>query len=94
VDNVKLLCLCIIVFCVFVIVIGIITIHNLPGKIARKRGHPQAEAIHICSLLGLIIFPFWMAALLWAYIVPVFAPVELTAAEDQPVTQPDNGDLA
>ena len=90
----KLFCLCIIVFCVFVIVIGIITIHNLPGKIARKRGHPQAEAIHICSLLGLIIFPFWMAALLWAYIVPVFAPVELPMTADQPVARPDDGDLA
>ena len=90
----KLLCLCIIVFCVFVIVIGIITIHNLPGKIARKRGHPQAEAIHICSLLGVIILPFWMAGLLWAFIVPVFAPVELPMTADQPVAGPDDGDLA
>ena len=73
----KLFCLCLLVFCVFVIVIGIITIHELPGKIARKRSHPQAEAIHICSLLGLVIFPFWMAALLWAYIVPVFRPIDL-----------------
>ena len=88
----KLFSLCLIVFCVFVIVIGIITIHNLPGKIARKRGHPQAEAIHICSLLGLIIFPFWMAALLWAYIVPVFAPVDLaTSKPDQPGQTSEGG---
>ncbi|MGI9315715.1 MAG: DUF3302 domain-containing protein [bacterium] len=75
-----LFCLCLIVMCIFVIVIGIITVHNLPGKIARERGHPQAEAIHICSLLGLIVFPLWMAALIWAYIVPVLSPVELSNA--------------
>ena len=86
-----LFCLCLIVFCVFVIVIGIITVHNLPGKIARERHHPQAEAIHICSLLGLIIFPFWMAALIWAYIVPVFAPVEHALQSDR---AQDNGSEA
>lgn len=69
--------------CVLIIVVGIITVHELPGKIARRRGHPQAEAIRICSLLGLIVFPFWMVALLWAYTRPVFTPLpmENTAAD-------------
>ena len=71
----KLLCLGLILTCVIIIVVGIIVVHELPGKVARKRGHPQAEAIHICSLLGLIIFPFWMFALLWAYVKPVLAPI-------------------
>ena len=71
----KILCLGLIIFSVVVIVIGIIKVHELPGKIAESRGHPQAEAIRICSLLGLIIFPFWMVALLWAYIKPVLKPV-------------------
>jgi hypothetical protein len=71
----KILCLCLIVFSVVVIVVGIIKVHELPGKIAETRGHPQAEAIRICSLLGLIIFPFWMVALLWAYMKPVLKPV-------------------
>ena len=83
----KIFCLGLIVFSVIVIVVGIIKVHELPGEIARRRGHPQADAIRICSLLGLIIFPFWMFALLWAYTVPVFAPVPLTADQgviDQP----------
>ena len=87
----KLFCLGIIVFSVLVIVLGIITVHNLPGKVARKRGHPQVEAIHICSLLGLIIFPFWMVALLWAYIVPVLKPIELQGVSAVPLPQPDDG---
>ena len=74
----KLFCALLILFCILVIVVGIIKIHELPGDIAKKRNHPQAEAIRICSLLGLIIFPFWMAALIWAYIVPVMQPIEVS----------------
>lgn len=77
----KLFSLCLIIFSVVIIVVGIIKVHELPGEIARRRGHPQAEAIRICSLLGLLVFPFWMFALLWAYMVPVFAPIPLTGQE-------------
>ena len=35
----------------------IIFVHTMPGKIARSRHHPQAEAIEITSLLGLLVFP-------------------------------------
>ena len=73
----KLLCLGLIVMSVLIIVIGIVKVHELPGQIAQKRGHPQADAIHICSLLGLVIFPFWMFALLWAYVKPVMPLVPL-----------------
>jgi hypothetical protein len=70
-------CAALIVFSIIVIVVGIIKLHELPGKIAEDRGHPQAEAIKICSLLGLLIFPFWMIALLWAYTKPVLQPIAL-----------------
>jgi hypothetical protein len=94
---VKIFCLGIILFCVIVIVVGIISVHELPGKIARRRGHPQAEAIRICSLLGLVIFPFWMVALLWAYMRPVFAPlppeIESTDADHAMVQAGDGGQV-
>jgi len=54
-------------FSVIVIVLGIIKIHTYPGKIAKARNHPQSEAIEVTSLLGLLVFPLWMAALVWAY---------------------------
>ena len=73
----KIFCLGLILFSVIVIVIGIIKVHELPGEIAKRKGHPQAEAIRICSLLGLIVFPFWMFALIWAYVRPVMTPISL-----------------
>ena len=75
----KIFCLCLIVFSILVIVVGIIKLHELPGNIAQSRGHPQLDAIRICSLLGLIIFPFWMMALIWAYMKPVFKPFPVEA---------------
>jgi uncharacterized membrane protein len=83
----KLFCISVIVFCAIVIVVGIVKIHELPGDIALKRGHPQAEAIRICSLLGLLIFPFWMLALLWAYMRPVFKPVALDSVPADSATE-------
>ena len=76
----KIFCLGLIIFSVVVIIVGILKVHELPGDIAARRGHPQAEAIRICSLLGLIIFPFWMFALLWAYMKPVMQPIPLETA--------------
>ena len=41
----------------------------LPGKIAKSRNHPQAEAINVASWLGIITLGLlWPFALIWAYI--------------------------
>jgi len=40
----------------------------LPGKIARGRAHPQAEAINVCGWLGILTLGLaWPVALIWAY---------------------------
>jgi hypothetical protein len=65
--KLEIISLFIITFAVLTIVLGIIKIHTYPGRIAKERGHPQTEAIEVTSLLGLLIFPLWMAALVWAY---------------------------
>lgn len=65
--KLEIISLFLIFFSVIVIVLGIIKIHTYPGKIAKARNHPQTEAIEVTSLLGLLIFPLWMAALVWAY---------------------------
>jgi hypothetical protein len=66
------------------IIWGIAAIHMLPGRIAKGRGHPQTRAIEITSLCGLIIFPLWMAALIWANLTgePFGAPAEGPPGED------------
>ena len=60
---------------VIVPVIGITVfwlVHILPEKIAEKRHHPQAEAIHTLCLLSLFFGGLlWPLAWLWAYSKPV-----------------------
>jgi hypothetical protein len=65
-----------ILFSVIIIILGIVTVHTLPGKIARQRSHPQATGIEVCSLLGLLVFPLWMFALIWAYGGTIGTPLD------------------
>jgi hypothetical protein len=69
--TLEIVSLSLILFAVIIIVWGVAVVHTLPGKIAKKRNHSQVEAIEITSYLGLLVFPLWMAALIWAYLVPV-----------------------
>jgi hypothetical protein len=51
-----------------------------PGKIARQRNHPQAEAIAVCGWWGVITFGLLLpVAWIWAY--------TKTAAEHSPGTE-------
>jgi CBS domain containing-hemolysin-like protein len=56
-----------------VIVIALFWIvHVMPEKIAHKRHHPQAQAIHTLCLLSLVFGGLlWPIAWLWAYTKPV-----------------------
>ena len=69
--DLRIASLFLILFAVIIIVWGIAVVHTLPGKIAAKRNHSQVEAIEIMSYLGLLVFPLWMGALIWAYLEPV-----------------------
>lgn len=42
----------------------------LPGKIAFKREHSQAEAIRMAGWLGILTGIIWVLALIWAYTRP------------------------
>jgi hypothetical protein len=65
-DALTWLALGLIFFVIVLVIYMIVALHMVPGKIARKNKHPQVKAIEICSLMGLIIFPFWMIAMVWA----------------------------
>jgi len=70
--------LTIVVLIVLVALVGaiIVFLGLLPGKIARGRDHPQAEAINVASWLGIITAGLlWPFALIWAY----YRPNEQTA---------------
>ncbi len=44
----------------------------MPERIARQRGHPQAEAINVCGWWGVITLGILLpVAWIWAYTKPV-----------------------
>jgi len=49
----------------------VVLLGNMPGEIARKRNHPQAEAISALGWIGLITMGIsWFVAIVWAYYKP------------------------
>jgi uncharacterized BrkB/YihY/UPF0761 family membrane protein len=63
----------ILAFLVLLLLIGlaiaaVIVLAMLPGKIARRRNHPQVDAINVLSWLGILSFGvLWVVAMAWAY---------------------------
>jgi hypothetical protein len=59
---------------VFVLLIAIIiavfvALGMMPGHIAKKRGHPWAEAVAVGGWVTLIFgFVFWPLVMIWAYV--------------------------
>jgi hypothetical protein len=42
---------------------------SLPGHVARRRGHPQAQAVTVAGWVTLICgFALWPVAMIWAYV--------------------------
>ena len=48
----------------------LVVLGMLPGRIARKRDHPQASAIAVAGWMGLLTGFIWPFALIWAYTNP------------------------
>lgn len=46
--------------------IAIVMIAALPGQIAKRSGHPNANAINVCGWLGLPTGVLWVVAMVWA----------------------------
>ena len=99
-SKLDIISLGLVLFMIITIVLGIIKIHTYPGKIAKARNHPQTQAIEVTSLLGLIAFPLWMFALIWAYSNGVLGTLyrqdepEDTPQSDTPEDTPEKSPLA
>ncbi len=60
----------------------VVMLGSLPGKLARHRGHPQADAITVAGWLGLLTFGVvWVLAMVWAFMKPPRAAVGADALE-------------
>ncbi|MBE9549726.1 MAG: DUF3302 domain-containing protein [Proteobacteria bacterium] len=56
----------------------VVFLGNMPGNIARKRNHPQVQAITALSWIGLITMGLgWFIAVVWAYYKPAASDSEL-----------------
>jgi hypothetical protein len=77
-----------VVFAVLIValVVIVVLLGSLPGKIARKRGHPQAAAITAAGWLCLPTLILWALALVWAFLKPSSA-----AASPTPPPPPPGG---
>lgn len=78
---------------VTVLVLVFIELASMPGKDARKRNHPNAEAISILGWLGLPLGGLgWLAAMVWArfqlgHIATVGMAEKEVANNDQPAAE-------
>ena len=49
----------------------VVLLGSLPGKVAKERGHPQADAIQVLGWIGIITLGIsWFIAFTWAYMKP------------------------
>ncbi len=79
------------IFTIFVLLVLVIAgvaiwvvLAMLPGKIARERNHPQAEAVKVCGWLGgLTLGLIWPVAIIWAYLRPSGVPIPAEETEGQ-----------
>ena len=66
------------------IVVAIVGLGSLPGNIARRRGHPQADAITAASWIGIASLGiFWPIAFVWAFFRPANDAVAQTSRESE-----------
>lgn len=57
----------------------VVLLGNMPGDIARKRQHPQAEAISALGWVGIITMGLgWFVAIVWAYYKPGAADTDIS----------------
>lgn len=72
-----------------VVIAAWIMLAMMPGQIARKRGHPQAEAINVMGWWGAITMGILAPiAWVWAYTKPVAKPIDLPHSDPDPVPDP------
>jgi len=65
-----------------VAIVVFVVLAMLPGKVAKSRNHPQAEAINVAGWLGMFLgIVGWAIALVWAF---TKSPVQTQKPEEQP----------
>ena len=70
-DALDIFALIVIALLIAVVIWLVVLLGSWPGNIARKRNHPQAEAITALGWIGIITLgASWLVAIVWAYYIP------------------------
>jgi len=70
-DALDIFALIVILLLLAVVIWLVVLLGSWPGNIARKRNHPQAEAIAALGWIGIITLgASWLIAIVWAYYIP------------------------
>jgi hypothetical protein len=78
-----------------VVIAAWIMLAMMPGQIAKKRGHPQAEAINVMGWWGAITMGILAPiAWVWAYTKPVVKPIGLPPPEPEHEHEHDEEDAS
>ena len=87
-DLIDVVTLVIILIVVATTVAILLWLASLPGKIARARGHAQADAVNVAGWLSLLTcFTTWPFVLVWAY----FRPIAVRVADGEIVPPTKRG---
>jgi Kef-type K+ transport system membrane component KefB len=80
----------VLIILIAVVIAAWIMLAMMPGQIAKKRGHPQAEAINVMGWWGALTMGVLAPiAWVWAYTKPVAKPIDLPQPDPDPVPDPD-----
>jgi hypothetical protein len=61
----------------------VVLLGPMPGKVARRRGHPQADAIGVLGWIGIVTLgPAWLVAFVWAHAMPAGLSERVAALEN------------
>ena len=67
-DFLDIFALIVIAIVLAVVIWLVVLLGSMPGNIAKKRGHPQAEAIQALGWIGIITMGIsWFIGIVWAY---------------------------
>jgi amino acid transporter len=73
----------------------VVLLGSLPGKIARQREHPQADAITALGWIGIITLGVaWLIAIVWAYSKPLTNSGQLNDLQKRVAELEQRGDTA
>ena len=82
--------LIVLIVLIAVVIAAWVMLAMMPGQIARKRNHPQAEAINVMGWWGAITMGVLAPiAWVWAYTKPVAKPIDLPQSDPVPDPAPE-----